>query len=239
MPDQFVGAAGGVDLAVRPARVAVIDDHRLLAQMLADELGTRGYDACSVDVLESSLATRIRELAPDLVLLDAVFHDDEDAGMRVLQELRSDGTDPVVVILTGVTDDLRHAEFLDAGAETVITKGDTIDVVVAQVEDVLTGVDPLGANRRSDLAHRLRQHRAEQEARTAPLRCLTDREHATLQALVDGLTVDEIAHRRTVARSTVRSQVRAVLRKLGVSGQIEAVAFAARHGFTPRDHPEP
>ena len=37
-----------------------------------------------------------------------------------------------------------------------------------------------------------------------------------------------IAKERFVAESTVRSQVRAILQKLGVNSQLEAVALAAR-----------
>ena len=50
-----------------------------------------------------------------------------------------------------------------------------------------------------------------------------------LVALTDGLTADEIAREHFVAVATVRSQIRAVLQKLGVRSQLAAVAIADAH----------
>ena len=53
-----------------------------------------------------------------------------------------------------------------------------------------------------------------------------------LGALVDGLSAEEIAEAHFVAVTTVRSQVRGILQKLGVRSQLAAVATANRAGWT-------
>jgi len=58
---------------------------------------------------------------------------------------------------------------------------------------------------------------------------LTTREALVLAALAEGLSADEIAERHYVTLNTVRSQIRAVLQKLGVNSQLAAVAIADRH----------
>ena len=50
-----------------------------------------------------------------------------------------------------------------------------------------------------------------------------------LGALIDGLSAEEIAEAHFVALTTVRSQIRAVLQKLGVRSQLAAVALASAH----------
>ena len=55
-----------------------------------------------------------------------------------------------------------------------------------------------------------------------------------LAALADGLSVAMIAARDVVAEATVRTQVRGVLVKLGVSSQLAAVARARDAGWSPR-----
>ncbi len=55
-----------------------------------------------------------------------------------------------------------------------------------------------------------------------------------LRALCEGRAVDEIARDAVVSVSTVRSQVRAILRKLGVNSQLAATALARRAGWS--DH---
>lgn len=225
--------AAAAEFSTPIARVAVVDDHRLLAQMLVDHLVEHGFDAVVAHVEDPDLASTLRRLRPDLILLDAVFHDDEDGGQRVLEVMA--GGPAQIAMLTGVVDELRHAEFLDAGAVAVISKGDSFEGVLAQVKDVIRGLDTHGVTRRQELACRLVDDRLRQEAAGGAIGSLTGREHATLQALVDGHTVDAIAERRTVASSTVRSQIRAILRKLGAHSQIEAVAIAARTGMSPSE----
>ena len=52
-----------------------------------------------------------------------------------------------------------------------------------------------------------------------------------LHALGRGMSVGHIAAERVVSEATVRTQVRGVLMKLGVSSQFEAVAHASRSGW--------
>ena len=53
---------------------------------------------------------------------------------------------------------------------------------------------------------------------------LTVREHEVLELLYEGASVAEIAARFGVAQTTVRTQVKAILRKFGVGSQLAAVA---------------
>jgi two-component system, NarL family, nitrate/nitrite response regulator NarL len=61
---------------------------------------------------------------------------------------------------------------------------------------------------------------------------LTARESAVLALLVDGQSVARIATAGYVSEATVRTQVRAILQKLGVNSQLEAVALATRAGWS-------
>ncbi|WP_155856199.1 helix-turn-helix transcriptional regulator [Cellulomonas sp. URHD0024] len=72
----------------------------------------------------------------------------------------------------------------------------------------------------------LRRRAAEVEA----LERLTPQESQTLQALMLGETAAEIATRTSRSVHTVRSQIKAVLAKLGVRSQTAATAVAERSG---------
>jgi DNA-binding NarL/FixJ family response regulator len=61
---------------------------------------------------------------------------------------------------------------------------------------------------------------------------LTARESAVLAMLMDGQSVARISAAWYVSEATVRTQVRAVLQKLGVNSQLEAVALATRAGWS-------
>ena len=53
-----------------------------------------------------------------------------------------------------------------------------------------------------------------------------------LAALTEGRTAAEVAERSFVSLATVRTQIRGVLVKLGVTSQLAAVALARQSGWT-------
>jgi LuxR family transcriptional regulator of spore coat protein len=60
---------------------------------------------------------------------------------------------------------------------------------------------------------------------------LTRRERVVLAELGQDVTLEEIATRLFVTRNTIKSQVRSVYRKIGVSTRAEAVAWAEAAGL--------
>ena len=60
---------------------------------------------------------------------------------------------------------------------------------------------------------------------------LTRRERVVLAELAEDVTLEEIATRLFVTRNTVKSQVRSVYRKIGVSNRADAVAWAVAAGI--------
>ena len=60
---------------------------------------------------------------------------------------------------------------------------------------------------------------------------LTVREQVVLSNLSEEVTLEQIASKLFVTRNTVKSQVRSVYRKLGVSTRADAVAWAREVGI--------
>ncbi|MGV8977216.1 MAG: LuxR C-terminal-related transcriptional regulator [Cellulomonas sp.] len=60
---------------------------------------------------------------------------------------------------------------------------------------------------------------------------LTRRERVVLAELTEDVTLEEIATRLFVTRNTVKSQVRSVYRKIGVSSRSQAVSWAEANGL--------
>lgn len=68
---------------------------------------------------------------------------------------------------------------------------------------------------------------------------LTRREREVLVELTRGYSAVEIAARQHLALTTIRSQIQAVLHKLGVHSQIAAVAIARQSGLSWSTEPRP
>jgi DNA-binding NarL/FixJ family response regulator len=163
------------------------------------------------------------------VLLDIGLGDRVGSGIELIKPLREAGAE--VVMLTGETRRPVLAACLEAGAAGWIGKDTFLDDVEGVLNDVLAGTPLIGRAAREAMLEELRIERAGQRRALSPFERLTARERDVLAALVDGLSAEEIAEAQFVALTTVRSQIRAVLQKLGVRSQLAAVAYANRVGW--------
>ncbi|MEO8887689.1 MAG: LuxR C-terminal-related transcriptional regulator [Jatrophihabitantaceae bacterium] len=211
------------------ARIAIVEDHLLLAHTLRAALERSAVATAVVapapmpDLLGALLALR-----PELVLLDLDLDRFGDS-TPLIAPLVEEGIR--VLLVTGTNDRLRIARALEQGAIGLQRKASDFTALLTQALAALTTTAPLDPEERVLLLAELSRSRLVQDRELAPFRRLTEREQATLRALSRGLSVNEIAREWVVAEATVRSHVRAVLAKLGVSSQLAAVAAAARTGW--------
>jgi two-component system, NarL family, nitrate/nitrite response regulator NarL len=212
--------------------VVIVDDHGLLAQSLVFAL--RG-DGLSVERCTELTAVRILEVVvshqPQVVLLDLDLGGDLGSSMPMIPALTATGTQ--IVMVTGVTDRVRLAECIQAGAVGVIAKSEPFERLVECVRHVVDDGNLLTSAQRERYLSELRQHRSAQRQRFELFEQLTPREAEVLAALVDGRSAEQIAADAFVSITTVRSQIRSVLSKLGVNSQLAAVAMASRLGWSP------
>jgi DNA-binding NarL/FixJ family response regulator len=209
--------------------IAIVDDHRLLAHLfvnLLDDAGYRAVDLFSPD--PEAITGMLDTIRPQITFLD---HDlgPAGSGLGLVDAANRHG---VAVALTATEDRLLHATYLEAGANGVVTKTSGPSEILATVELALAGERITTDTARQELLTELRLARARRTRELRPFESLTHRERETLQALCDGEPAAAIAERWVVSMATVRSHIRSVLVKLGVSSQLEATALAHRLGWS-------
>jgi DNA-binding NarL/FixJ family response regulator len=213
-------------------RILVVDDHPLMAVGLQLALAARGWE---VEVASGPIAAAVvahaSSFEPDLIVLDVHLGADLGSGIDLIAPLRRVGA--AVVMLTGETDRLVLAACLEAGAVGLISKGSGLDEVLTSIEDAAVGRPLIGCTARAALLEELSAERTRARGARSPFEGLTRREQRVLGALMDGMSAEEIAEADFVALTTIRSQIRAVLQKLGVCSQLAAVAKANRAGWQP------
>lgn len=220
---------------VSGSRVLIVEDHELLAQSLAMALGAEGMDVRIVPLESLDGVVHVAEgFRPDVVLLDL---DLGPLGSALPLVAPLTGAGAKVLLVTGSTELARIAETVEAGAVGYVQKSQPFDALLAAVLEVAALQTVLTPAQRTQLLGELRRQRREQEQRFASFERLTRREQEVLAALVDGKSADLIARESYVSVATVRSQIRAVLRKLDVSSQLAAVAVVNRAGWRPPDSP--
>ena len=211
------------------ARLAIVDDHGLFAQSLGLALRAHGF-AVSVhapDHVQRLLADVLRD-PPDVVLLDLQLGDDLH-GLSLVPPLTAAGVR--VLVVTGVTDRCELAATLEAGAVGYVAKSAPVEQLLETAVALARGAQVMSEGARHQLLAELRAWRAQDRLDHTPFQRLSPRERTVLAALVDGESVSDIAARAVVSVTTVRTQVRAILQKLAVGSQLEAVALAHRHGW--------
>lgn len=209
--------------------VAIVDDHRLLAEALRATLAERGIEAVAVPTVErSAMLSDLLSLRATLVLLDLDLGPAGD-GTELVAPLVRAGIK--VLVVTGVIERVRVALALEQGALGYQPKTEGFDALLAATAVALVATAPLDPAGRRQLLGELAVWRAEQARGNKPFTRLTERERDVLSALADGHSVTDIAHDWVVSDATVRTHVRGLLGKLGVRSQLSAVALALRNGW--------
>lgn len=211
-----------------PETVAIVDDHRFLAQTLSIALRAHGFEPIVIDP-GTRVVSRVIEHGASVVLLDLNLGADQD-GDVLIAPLSRDGR--AVIVLTGETDPGRWGECLREGAIGVLPKSSPLDAVVAACSAAALGDAVVRDADRVAWLQAADHARCEKERTLAPFRTLTRREQAVLSALVDGEPAAAIAAKAVVSETTVRTQIRSLLTKLGVCSQLQAVARARQAGWT-------
>lgn len=213
-------------------RVAIAEDHRLLAQSVELALRAEGLDVVTADLSgEEAFLESLAAGSDLLVLLDLDLGEPLVDGVRLIPGLRARGAS--VLVVTGTTERLRIAAAVEAGAIGYVAKLEPFDVLLAHVLHAVKGEQVLDECERHELLARLRAARKDTQLRLAPFRQLTPRESCVLDELARGKSVESIAAEWVVSEATVRTQVRGVLTKLDVRSQLAAVAKARAAGWHP------
>lgn len=213
--------------------VLIVEDHELLAQSLvlalrAEGVPTETLKPQSVD----QILKMAEEMRPGVVLLDLELGGEIGDSIPLIAPLEELGAQ--VMMVTGVTDRVRLAECLEAGATGLINKSTPFDQLVESVREVAELGSLVPPQQRHELLGELRRQRAADRERLAPFERLTSREQHVLGGLIEGKSAETIADDSFVSLATVRSQIRAILLKLEVNSQLAAVALARKNGWSSR-----
>lgn len=215
-------------------RITVLDRNELFAETLHLALTNAGHGVHRLSPPErpaspARLVEAVRRSRPHVLLLDPDLGGGDAA--EVIGTLSRCGV--AVVVLTAEIDRARWGGWLFHGARAVLSKSVTLTDLLAALRAIGEGRGVLAreeCNRLVELYHRERHQVLDCRAR---LDALTHREREVLTYLIHGVTVSDIAEADVVSEATVRTQVKSILAKLGVTSQLGAVSVAFRARWRP------
>lgn len=213
-----------------PVRLVLVDDHEMVIEGLKAMLAA--FEDRVVVVGHAVGAERalsvVAELNPDIVLCDVRMQG--SSGLDLCRDLRERDPDRKVVMLSVYDDEQYLFQALRVGASGYLLKSISSDELVRQIEFAhggATAIDPGMAARAADTAARLQRDEFWPGVRQG----LTQRESEILSFVVAGLSNRGIATKLVIGEETVKTHLRSIYRKLGVSDRAGAVATALREGI--------
>lgn len=217
-------------------RVAIVEDHRLLAESMEIALTLEGHDPHRIALptgrnAEETLLSAILKSEARVVLLDLDLGA-TGSGLNLIRPLHRSGV--AVVVVTSESGEVRQGECLEQGARIVLDKGEPLNTVLATVRRVTEGRALVPLPERTRLIALYRAERTDAWETRTRLAGLTPREKEVLGHLMLGRPVKEISQVFVVSEATVRTQVKSILAKLEVSSQLAAVGAAHRAGWRSR-----
>lgn len=212
------------------ARVAVIDDHPVFADALADCLGSQpDLDVVGTAHSVDEAWRLMDEHEVDVVTVDLDLAGQD--GLALARELVERWPDLALVVVTGATDGSRMLQAVQIGVRGWVAKDGSVENLVSALRGAARGEThiPAAMLRRvvTALSTPPGQHSAESEA----IERLTRREQDVLRCLMEGMSRTQIGDLLQVSPNTVRTHVQSILHKLKVHSALTAVALARRAGF--------
>jgi two-component system nitrate/nitrite response regulator NarL len=206
----------------RRVRVVVGDDHPVYRDGVVRALDNSGRTQVVAAVGDGHAALEaIREHQPDVALLDYKMPGID--GITVAHAVARDHLATRVLLLSASTEGSVVYRAIQDGAAGYLSKESDRDEIVAAVVACARGESVLAP----DLVTGLTTQMQRQAQSPAPL--LSERERQILRLIADGKSVPEMATELFLAQTTIKTHIRRLYEKLGVSDRGAAVAHAMRN----------
>jgi DNA-binding NarL/FixJ family response regulator len=203
-------------------RILVVDDHPLTRDALTSLLAQGGFDVVGEAGDGAEALELAHSLQPDLILLDLTMPGMD--GLTVLPRLRSAAPRCEVVVLTASGTEENLLAAIRGGAAGYLLKSEPPERIIEFLRGVAKGEAALSGAVARRLLDQVRVGgRNGSGVPDSIAQVLSAREVEVLLLLDDHLSTDEIARRLYISEHTVRSHVKSLLRKLGVSSRREAL----------------
>jgi NarL family two-component system response regulator LiaR len=214
---------GGQD-APQPARVVVVDDDVQLRTELRAALQEAGLTVIAEADNGRDAIDLAAHFRPDVVVMDVVMSNID--GLSATRAIVQRAPSVRILLLTASADVDLGMVGLRAGAAGHQVKGGSVREVVDAVVRLADGEPVVGPELTWRLIESLRALPVGGHGVRPVRSALTPREWEVLDLLCAGRTVDQIADDLVLARDTVRTHVKRLLRKLGAHSQAEAISIA-------------
>ena len=207
------------------SNILVVEDHPLMRIAIKSALSNQ--DDIRV-VGESSTIQEgkrmLLELKPELLLLDLYLPDGN--GIELVEFRNEQLQETRILIITSSSNETEILAVLKAGAEGIIGKDSSPDILRFAICEVLDGNNYL---MNSGAVALLRAFQKNERPPEISQRLLSQRKSQVLKLMARGATNKQIAEELVISESTVRSHLQLIMQEIGLHNKRELILYAAKY----------
>lgn len=209
-------------------RILIADDFVYLREDLTELINSQ--DDMEV-VGEAESGSEIIELAEksdyDIILMD-IEMEQTNAGILAAEKIRDKNPDAGIIFLTAHETKEMIVTAMGAGAIDYVVKGVGDEVLLMHIRNAYEGNPVMQSRVRDTVMQEYARLQRSERSLLFFINCisnLTGAERELVKLLLQGSKVSEIADIRRVENSTVKTQIKSLLRKFGCSRSKEVVSL--------------
>jgi DNA-binding NarL/FixJ family response regulator len=213
-------------------KVLIVDDHEVVRTAYRLLLEKEGMKVVGDVGTGSQGVDSVLELKPDIVLLDITMPDIDGLAALTLMRYLQPGVQ--VVILTAHEDEIYMARAGELGAAGYFSKRVPPQELVEAIKSIHEGkpsptTDALTQRVKPPSIPGISVYKPDTNDETD----LTEQETVVISLLSMGCTNEEITEQLCVSRNTLKTHLKNIYSKLGVSDRTQAALWAVRKGISP------
>lgn len=198
--------------------IIVIDDHKMLREMISETLNTRGFNvvASSGDAKES--VSLCENFKPDLILMD-ICTENNSSGLAYSKIIKESFPSVKIILMTGVPD----LTFIDKAkannVDSFIYKNISSDSLINTIQNTIDGYSlyPNANNPKANIPDVLKN--------------LTDTELNVLTEYCKTLDRDEVVKKLGISVRTLKSHISSIYEKTGYNNLAKLAIYCVGNGL--------
>jgi DNA-binding NarL/FixJ family response regulator len=206
-------------------RVLIADDHAIIRDGLKQIISfVSNMEVVGEAADGDELLQKIRKLPVDVLVTDISMPG--KSGIALIQQVKAIRSDLPVLVLSMHRESQYAVQAIRAGASGYITKNTASSHLIEGIKKVAGGGTFISAAVAEKLVKQLQQ-----PEKDLPHTKLTAREFQTFQMLIEGHSINSIAHALNLSNKTISTHKANILQKMEVSTTAGLVYYALKHGL--------
>ncbi len=206
-------------------RIMIADDHAIIRDGLKRILSTVPDMEVAAEAVDGTdVVEQLRSTAVDVLLLDMSMPG--KSGIALIQQIKASHPALPVLVLSMYRESQYAVQAIRAGAAGYLTKNAESDQLIGAIRKVARGGTIVSTLVAEKLVKQLQQ-----PASAYPHTFLTPREFQIFQMLVEGSSINDIAHSLSLSSKTVSTHKANILDKMEIPSTAGLVHYAIQHGL--------